>query len=112
MHDERAVLGRLTEVIRQRKAQPSDRSYTAQLLAGGVERMGAKVTEEAAEVVEAAAEPGKDGQDHLVREVADLLYHVMVLLAYRDRTLADVEHELGRRFGTSGLDEKASRDQS
>ena len=74
-------------------------------------RSAAKIEEEAAEVVEAAGEPGDAGRDHTVREAADVLYHLLVLLAFRDIPLAAVEAELARRFGISGLDEKAARDQ-
>lgn len=99
-------------VIGQRKANPQDRSYTASLLAGGVPKISAKVLEEAQEAVEAAAEPGEEGRRHLVREAADLLYHLLVLLASRDATLDDVDAELARRSGVSGLDEKAARSRS
>lgn len=95
--------------IESRKQNPSEKSYTSQLLAGGIERIGSKITEEAAEVVEAAGEPGDAGRLHLVREAADLVYHLLVMLAHRDSKLADVEAELARRFGISGLEEKASR---
>jgi phosphoribosyl-ATP pyrophosphohydrolase len=96
-------------VIRDRKANPPPRSYTSQLFAGGVEKIGQKICEEAAEVVEAAGEPGADGRDHLVAEAADLLYHLFVMLGEREVPLEDVEAELARRFGVSGLDEKESR---
>jgi phosphoribosyl-ATP pyrophosphohydrolase len=96
-------------VIEERKRDMPADSYTAQLLAGGVERIGSKVAEEAAEVVEAAGEPGQEGQAHLVREAADLLYHLFVLLASRSATWPEVEAELAGRFGLSGLAEKANR---
>ncbi len=105
------MLHELMRVIADRRNHPSDQSYTSQLFADGISRIGGKVTEEAAEVVEAAAEAGADGQQHLVAEAADLVYHLMVLLAARDRSIADVEAELARRFGISGLQEKASRKQ-
>ena len=79
------------------------------MLAGGVPKIGAKVTEEAAEVVEAAGESGEAGRKHFLHEVGDLLYHLLVLMRFRHCTLNDVETELARRFGVSGLDEKASR---
>jgi phosphoribosyl-ATP pyrophosphohydrolase len=104
-----SIFARLMAVIEDRKANPSDKSYTNRLLAGGVAKIGAKVTEEAAEVVEAAGEPGDEGRAHTVREAADLVYHLFVLLGVRDIPLAEVEDELARRFGISGLDEKASR---
>jgi len=102
-------IDRLEQTILARKAVPDEKSYTAKLLAGGVEKIGSKITEEAAEVVEAAGEPGEEGRQHTIREAGDLLYHLLVLLAARDVTLQEVEAELARRFGVSGLEEKASR---
>jgi phosphoribosyl-ATP pyrophosphohydrolase len=103
-------LDQLEETIRQRQlAGEADKSYTAKLLAGGVAKIGPKVTEEAAEVVEAAAEPDEAGREHTVREAADVIYHLMVLMAVRGVKLEEVERELARRFGMSGLEEKASR---
>ena len=69
-------------------------------------RAGAKVAEEAEELVRAAC---GEADDRVVSEAADLVYHALVLLACRDLTLARVEDELARRFGVSGLDEKAAR---
>jgi phosphoribosyl-ATP pyrophosphohydrolase len=100
------VLEALEGVIASRKADPSARSYTTKLLASGPEGAGAKVTEEADEFVRAArGEP----DDRVVSEAADLVYHTLVLLACRNVPLARVEAELARRFGVSGLDEKAAR---
>lgn len=99
----------LERTIAERASQPGENSYTSQLLAGGVERIGAKVVEEAAEVVEAAGEPGEGGREHLIREIGDLVYHTLVLMRMRDCSLADLEAELARRFGVSGIEEKASR---
>jgi phosphoribosyl-ATP pyrophosphohydrolase len=100
----------LMRVIAERKADTSGRpSYVSNLLKGGVAAIGAKIVEEAAEVVEAGDEPGESGREHLVKEVADLVFHAAVLLGYRDLTWADVEAELDRRSGVSGLVEKASR---
>lgn len=103
------VLARLMATIEDRKARPSEKSYTSKLLEGGLPAIAAKITEEAAEAVEAAGEPGEEGRRHLVREAADLIYHLLVLLAHRNATLVEVEDELARRFGISGLEEKASR---
>ena len=104
------VLDALMATITERRDNPPERSYTTSLFSGGVERIGAKITEEAAEVVEAAGE-GTDqaALDHLTYEAADLIYHLFVMLRYRDIDLADVTNELQRRFGISGLDEKESR---
>jgi phosphoribosyl-ATP pyrophosphohydrolase len=100
------VLEALEGVIASRKADPSARSYTTKLLASGPEGAGAKVTEEAEELVRAAR---GETDERVVAEAADLLYHALVLLACRDVPLALVEAELARRFGVSGLDEKAAR---
>ncbi len=102
-------LDQLEATIQARKGASADESYTAKLLAGGVEKIGSKIIEEAAELVEAAGEPGDAGRDHTVYEAGDLVYHAMVLLAARGVSLAEVEQELARRFGMSGLEEKASR---
>jgi phosphoribosyl-ATP pyrophosphohydrolase len=107
--DSDSIFARLMAVIEDRKAHPSQTSYTTSLLAGGVVKIGAKIAEEAAEVVAAAAEPGDAGRTHTIAEAADLIYHLFVLLGYRDIGLGDVEAELARRFGVSGLDEKAAR---
>jgi phosphoribosyl-ATP pyrophosphohydrolase len=103
------TLARLMAVIEDRKAHPSDRSYTSALLAGGAAKIRKKVVEEAAELFEAAGEADASGREHVIRESADLVYHLFVLLAQRGIALADLENELARRFGTSGLDEKAAR---
>ena len=109
MNDFNSILARLMAVIEDRKQNPSEKSYTTSLLRGGIDKIGEKISEEAAEVVAAAAEPGDPGRAHTILEAADLLYHLFVLLGYRDIRLAEVEAELARRFGISGLDEKASR---
>jgi len=102
-------LDELEQTILARKAEPSEKSYTTQLLAGGVEKIGGKIIEEAAEVVEAASEPDQSGHEHTIREAGDLIYHLLVLLASRDVKFSEVEAELARRAGVSGLEEKASR---
>ena len=100
------VLDELYQTIVSRKAASPESSYTASLLAKGVDKILKKVGEEATEVVIA----GKGGSDdELVYETADLLYHNLVLLAARDIPLDAVWAELARRFGTSGIAEKASR---
>jgi phosphoribosyl-ATP pyrophosphohydrolase len=109
LSDAATILSRLMIVILERRAQPSEKSYTCQLLAGGVEKIGRKIIEEAQEVVEAAGEAGEEGRQHLVREAADLVYHLLVLLAHREARLEEVEAELASRFGMSGLEEKATR---
>ena len=103
-------LDALEATIAARKSvAATDASYTAKLLAGGMDKIGEKLTEEAAELVEAAGEPGAEGREHTIAEAGDLVYHLLVLLAARDINLGDVERELERRSGMSGLEEKASR---
>ncbi len=109
------VLVQLMATIEDRKRNPPERSYTTKLFAGGVPKIGEKVLEEAAEVVEAAAEAveaaNNGGHQHLVHEAADLIYHLFVMLAHCGVELNEVEAELAGRFGISGLDEKAARNQ-
>lgn len=111
MSAEPSVLAQLMAVIEDRKANPPAKSYTSSLFAGGVDKIGAKLLEEAAEAVEAAhsSNQGTKEREHLIYEAGDVLYHLFVLLGYRDIKLAEVEAELARRFGISGLDEKAAR---
>ncbi len=99
----------LEATILSRQQTTDEKSYTAKLLAGGVEKIGAKIMEEANELVEASGESGHEGRQHTIYEAGDLLYHTLVLLAARGVRLSEVEAELARRFGVSGLDEKASR---
>jgi phosphoribosyl-ATP pyrophosphohydrolase len=110
---ESSIMSALMDVIAERKSKPpAERSYVVELMRGGVAKIGGKIVEEAAEVVEAGDEPGEAGRTHLIKEVADLVFHAMVLLGYRDLQWQDVEAELARRFGISGLSEKASRGES
>lgn len=109
MNDSSSIFTQLMAVIEDRKANPPEKSYTTRLFEGGVDKIGAKILEESAEVVMAAHEPGDDGRAHTIREAADVIYHLFVLLGHRDIRLTEVEAELARRFGISGLDEKASR---
>ena len=107
MNEEASILSRLSAVIEDRKVRRPANSYTTRLFDGGVDAIGRKVHEEAAELIEAA----ELNADAVIHEAADLVYHLLVMLAYCDVGLSDVEKELQRRFGTSGLDEKASRTQ-
>ena len=102
------IFERLFAVIESRKTASPDSSYTARLLHQGLPAINAKITEEAAEVVEAA---GGNDPDHLIHEIADLFYHTLVLAAHQGVSLERIQGELGRRFGVSGLEEKAARKQ-
>ena len=110
MDEQSTVLVRLMATIEDRKAQPPPRSYTTTLFEAGVEKIGEKIMEEAGEVVQAARETDdQQRRQHLIHEAADVIYHLFVMLAYRDVRLEQVVAELEQRFGTSGLDEKESR---
>ncbi len=109
MSDSANIFPRLMATLEDRKRNPPAKSYTAMLFAGGLPKIGEKIREEAAEVVAAADELGEAGRTHLIHEAADVIYHLLVLLAYRDVSLPEVEAELSRRFGISGIDEKANR---
>jgi len=100
------ALERLAATIEARKGADPDSSWTARLLAKGPEKCAEKFGEEA---VEAIIEAVKNDRAKLTAEAADVLYHLLVMLAARDVTLADVLAELERREGTSGIAEKASR---
>jgi phosphoribosyl-ATP pyrophosphohydrolase len=104
-----SILAQLMAVIDERRRTRPEKSYTTRLFEGGLSAIGAKVREEAEEVVEAAAETDAGAHNHLAREAADLVYHMLVLLSFREVTFEEVEAELARRFGISGLDEKAAR---
>ena len=103
------VFCQLMSVLEDRKMNPPPNSYTARLYAGGDAKIGAKITEEAHELVEAAGETGDQGRRHVIYEASDVIYHLLVLLAHHNIKLEDVETEIARRFGQSGLDEKTSR---
>ncbi len=100
------ILSELAAVLEQRKTQDPQSSYVAGLYAKGLDTILKKIGEEAVETVMAA----KDGvPEKIVYEVADLWFHCMVLLAQQDLGPELVLAELQRRFGLSGLQEKAQR---
>ncbi len=102
------ILSQLADVLEARKGADPSASYVASLYAKGLDKILKKVGEEATETVLAAKD--RDA-DHVVYETADLWFHTLVMLAYLDLRPEQVLEELGRRFGLSGLEEKASRQQ-
>lgn len=103
------LLNELAAVLEQRKAQDPKTSYVAGLYAKGLDAILKKIGEEATETVMAA----KDGvPEKIIYEVADLWFHSLVLLAHQGLSHRDVLAELQRRFGLSGLDEKANREKA
>lgn len=123
------VFDRLMQQLQERVRLRPAGSYTTKLLSGGVQAIGAKVTEEATEVVEAAEEleglartagpaNGLDSTEqmakaraHVIYEAGDVIYHLWVLLASQGITLDELRSELARREGTSGLEEKRRRNE-
>ena len=101
------TLEKLAEVIEARKDAAAGESYVASLFDKGMNTILKKIGEEAAETIVAAKE---DDDAQLVYETADLWFHTLVMLAARGLGPGDVLAELERRFGMSGLEEKAARD--
>ncbi|MBY6153535.1 phosphoribosyl-ATP diphosphatase [Vannielia litorea] len=99
-------LSDLAATIDARKSADPESSWTAKLLAKGPEKCAEKFGEEA---VEAIIEAVKGDRAKLTAEAADALYHLLVMCAARDVTLADIEAELASRQNQSGISEKASR---
>lgn len=102
------VLDAIYHVIQERRQNPTEKSYVASLFAKGLDKILGKIGEEATE----AAVAGKGGDpEEVVYEVADLFFHTLVLLGYYDLPPERIYAELRRRFGLSGIAEKASRRQ-
>ena len=101
-----STLHDLAATVMARRGADPDSSWTAKLLSKGPEQCAEKFGEEA---IEAIVEAVKGDRERLTSEAADVLYHLLVMLAARDVTLAEVEAELARREGTSGIAEKAAR---
>jgi phosphoribosyl-ATP pyrophosphohydrolase len=100
------TLVRLEATIKQRLGASPDESYVAKLHAQGLPVIARKLGEEAVETITAAL---SGTREELTSEAADVLFHLLVLLAEKGIALADVLAELDRREGVSGLDEKAAR---
>ena len=100
------TLSRLAATIDARAGAEADKSYTAQLLAKGPAKIARKIIEEGGELADALT---GETDDRVASEAADLLYHMLVGLRARGVSLEDVADILTARAGTSGLDEKASR---
>jgi phosphoribosyl-ATP pyrophosphohydrolase len=100
------TLSDLDAIVRQRASASPEESYTARLLSGGVDRAAKKLGEEAVEAVIAAI---ANKPDELVKEAADVFYHLLVVLHGSGIALEEVMAELEKRTSQSGLQEKASR---
>ena len=104
-----SVLSAVMATIEERKRTMPEKSYVVKLLKGGTDAAACKLAEETGEVIKACREETSEKQ---VKEFADLFFHALVLMAQKDLTLEQVEAELVKRHGISGLDEKASRKKS
>jgi len=100
------VLSKLAETLESRKNAEPDSSYVASLYDKGLDEILKKIGEEATEVVIAAKSGEKAA---IIHETADLWFHTLVMLAQQGLSPDDILSELGRRFGLSGLEEKANR---
>ena len=101
------ILEAIYQIILDRKHHPTEQSYVASLYAKGLDKILGKIGEEATEVAVA----GKGGDpEQIVYEAADLIFHLLVLLGHYDLPPERVYAELRRRFGVSGLAEKANRE--
>jgi len=100
------ILLALQAVLVERKNAQADSSYVAKLYAAGDDKILKKLGEEAVECIIAA----KGGQrEEIIHETADLWFHVLVMLAHHNIRVEDITAELQRRFGRSGIEEKAAR---
>jgi len=104
------ILDEIAAVIEARKMASADSSYVASLYAKGLNTILKKVAEEAGETIIAAKDiESEDQKAQIIYETADLWFHSMVMLAHFDLSPTDILEELQRRFGTSGIAEKAAR---
>ena len=99
------IIEKLETILQTRKIEVSNDSYVSSLYSKGNQHICDKIMEEAGELVDAT----KDGKAQVVHESADLLFHVLVLLASLDIKYATILDELTKRFGTSGIEEKNNR---
>lgn len=101
-----STIDKLYHILQDRKTKSKDTSYTASLYAKGENTIGKKIVEEASEFAFAI----KDNKnDEIIYECADLIYHTLVGLSYKDISPDRVMQELNKRFAQSGLEEKAQR---
>ena len=96
----------LEKILEERKTSSEDKSYVSSLYQQGTNIILEKISEESVEVIQAVKE---EGREEIIHEVADLWFHLLVLLRHENIKIEEVELELARRFGISGHQEKASR---
>jgi len=100
------ILLALEKILEERKSSSENQSYVASLYKQGTHKILEKISEESDEVIKAAS---KEGREEVIHEVADLWFHLLVLLRHENIKINEIELELARRFGISGHEEKASR---
>lgn len=104
------VLAELSQVLEARKQSDPEKSYVAQLHKKGLNKILEKVGEESVETIIAAKDAAVSGEyGDLIYETADLWFHSLVMLSHLDLGPEEVLHELQRRFGLSGIEEKSAR---
>lgn len=105
------ILAQLSQILAERKhSGDADSSYVAQLHQKGLNKILEKIGEECTETLLAAKDVSTNGNnDAVIYETADLWFHSMVMLSHLDIEIQAVLDELGRRFGLSGIEEKAAR---
>jgi len=96
----------LEKILEERKSSSKNKSYVSSLYQQGTNKILEKISEESDEVIKAVTE---EGREEIIHEVADLWFHLLVLLRHENISLEEVELELANRFGISGHEEKASR---
>ena len=102
----KTIFDRVFDVIIKRKQSSPEKSYVAYLMDGGTDIILKKICEESSELIIAAKNENRSEQIH---ELADLWFHMLVLMGHKGITLTDISRELENRFGQSGYDEKANR---
>jgi phosphoribosyl-ATP pyrophosphohydrolase len=100
------ILKQLEIILEDRKNANSNNSYVSSLYQKGTDEILKKIAEESAEVIMATKD---DTENKIIYEVADLWFHTLVLLRHKNIEVDKIEQELSRRFGLSGLEEKANR---
>ena len=100
------IFKKVEEVILSRKSASADESYVASLNQKGIDAILKKIAEESSEVIMATKD---DSKSEIIHEVADLIFHLLVLLGYKDISTDEIGKELSNRFGTSGIEEKKNR---
>lgn len=101
------IFKKLEKILEERKSATADQSYVSSLYDQGTGSILDKIREESEEVINAV---NQEGREEVIHEVADLWFHLLVLLRYENITIDEIESELDKRFGISGHDEKASRE--